>query len=427
LSQDAIDLTVAEAAGRIAAGELTSEALVRACLDRIAAREDAVVAWAHLDPDQALAAARAADAVKPEGALHGVPIAVKDIFDTCDMPTEYGSPIYAGHRPVMDSACVALLRRAGAVLLGKTHTTEFAALHPAPTRNPHNPDFTPGGSSAGSAAAVADRMAPAATGTQTFGSVVRPAAFCGVVGFKPTFGTISRGALKPQAETLDTVGTFSRSVADVPVLMGALTGTDARAFSGGAPDTPRVGVIRGPGWDKAQPETAAAIDSAAAALADAGMRVEALDVPALFEKALDAHFTLGCFEIARSMAHERRVAPDKLSQELSEMVEVGEGVPMSDYRAAVMVREAAAARLAAIFGDHDVLLTASAPGEAPRGLGGTGNPVFNRFWTFLHVPCITLPCGTGPNGLPTAVQLVGPLGGDVSLIAIARAAETALA
>ncbi len=327
----------------------------------------------------------------------------------------------------MDSACVALLRRAGAVLLGKTHTTEFAALHPAPTRNPHDPAFTPGGSSAGSAAAVADRMAPGAIGTQTFGSVVRPAAFCGVVGFKPTFGTISRGALKPQAETLDTVGTFSRTVADVPVLMGALTGTDAAAFTGRAPDAPKIGVIRGPGWDKAEPETVAAIDRAAAALAGAGMRVEAVDVPALFEDALDAHFTLGCFEIARSMAHERRVAPDRISRALSEMVEAGEAIPMGDYRAAVDVREAAAARLAAIFGDHDVLLTASAPGEAPRGLDGTGNPVFNRFWTFLHVPCITLPYGTGPNGLPTAVQLVGPRGGDVTLIGIARAAEKALA
>ncbi|MEQ8700278.1 MAG: amidase, partial [Bauldia litoralis] len=290
-----------------------------------------------------------------------------------------------------------------------------------------SPDFTPGGSSAGSAAAVADHMAPGAIGTQTFGSVVRPAAFCGVVGFKPTFGTISRGALKPQAETLDTVGTFSRTVADVPLLMGALTGTDARAFSGSAPDTPRVGVIRGPGWEKAQPETAAAIDRAAAALSNAGARVEEIEVPALFEKALDAHFTLGCFEIARSMAHERRVAPDKLSPELLEMVVRGEGVAMSDYRAAVAVREAAAVRLAAVFGEHDVLLTASAPGEAPRMGDGTGNPVFNRFWTFLHVPCITLPCGTGPNDLPTAVQLIGPLGGDVSLIAIAREAEKALA
>jgi Asp-tRNA(Asn)/Glu-tRNA(Gln) amidotransferase A subunit family amidase len=209
--------------------------------------------------------------------------------------------------------------------------------------------------------------------------------------------------------------------------MGALTGTDTSAFSAGVPDAPRIGVIRGPGWAEARPETAAAIDRAAAALAGAGARVEAIEVPALFEQALDAHFTLGCFEVARSMAHERRVAPDRLSTELSEMVVAGEGIPMRDYRAAVAVREAAAVRLAAIFGDHDALLTASAPGEAPRGLDGTGNPVFNRFWTFLHLPCVTLPCGTGPNGLPTAVQLVGPRGGDPVLIAIAEWAEAALA
>ena len=433
-NRPANELTLAAAAEALAAGTLSSVALTTACLERIADREETVKAWAHIDPDQALAQAQTRDVEAQDGRrrspMHGLPVAIKDIIDTCDMPTAYGSPIYAGHQPSLDAACVSLLRDAGAVILGKTHTTEFAALHPAVTRNPHNPAHTPGGSSAGSAASVGDMMAPAALGTQTFGSVIRPAAYCGTVGFKPTFGTINPAGVKPEGESLDTVGTFTRSAADLPLLLGALTRHAPADWRAGAPDffrtPPKIAICRGPGWADAAPETDAVIDRAAAAWQDAGGAVTEIEVPAALEEALPAHLSVATYEMVRAFFHEWSTHREQISETLAPMLEAGEKVTLAEFKEANQIRETARATLAGILDGVDAVLTAAQPGEAPEGLGWTGNPVFNRVWTFLGVPCITLPVSTGPKGLPVGVQLIGPHGEDAALIALASWAEEAL-
>lgn len=419
-------LSLAAAADGIASGDFSAEELTRACLDRIAEREDVVKAWAFLEPDGALAAARDRDRQPGRGPLHGVPIGIKDIFDTKDFPTEYGSPIYAGHQPEVDAACVATLKSAGAVILGKTRTTELAALHPTVTANPHDPRRTPGGSSSGSAAAVADRMVPAALGTQTFGSVIRPAAYCGVVGFKPTFGAIARAGTKPEADGLDTIGTFTRSARDLPLLAGALMGHPTQAFKTDDPTRPTIGICRGPAWDQAEVETQDVIDAAATSFAAAGAAVREVEVPAVFEAALDAHFSIARYEMVRSFADEWQNHRDQISETLAPMLAFGETVSLDDYHAAQALAAEARRHLADLQSGMDVLLTASQPGEAPEGLGSTGNPVFNRFWTLMHVPCVTLPAGHGPNGLPVGVQLIGHHYGDVRLIAVAQWAEVVL-
>ena len=268
------------------------------------------------------------------GRCTGVPVGIKDIFDTADFPTEYGSPIYAGHQPAVDAACVAALKAAGAVILGKTRTTELAALHPTVTTNPHNPGHTPGGSSSGSAAAVADCMVPAALGTQTFGSVIRPAAYCGVVGFKPSFGAIARAGTKPEADGLDTIGTFTRSATELALLAGALTGHPSHAFETDAPNRPTIGICRGPAWDQAESETRGVIDAAAASIADAGAIVREIEVPALFENALDAHFAIARYEMVRAFADEWRNHREQISETLAPMLAFGETVSLEDYHAA---------------------------------------------------------------------------------------------
>lgn len=417
------ELTVLEMSERLTSGETTSEAIVAACLERIEAREETVKAWAFLDPDMALAQARARDAEDRRGPLHGVPIAIKDIIDTKDYPTEYGTPIHAGFQPMADAACVSRLKQAGAVILGKTHTTELAATHPTVTRNPHNPAFTPGGSSAGSAAAVADHMAPAALGTQTFGSVIRPAGFCGTVAFKPTFGLVSRAGVKAEAESLDTVGAFCRSARDMPMLLSGLTGNPVEHFQAAMPNAVRIGVCRGPGWDEALPETVEAINDAAAVFAAAGAVVEELNVPPSWDDALDAHLTLACFEIAKAFAYEWVEHGDLISESLAPMIERGEATSPADYYAARKAGAEARAELVGVLCRYDALLTPTQPGEAPEGLGWTGNPVFNRFWTFMGVPCVALPFAKGPNGLPVGIQLIGRHEGEADLFAVAAWAE----
>ena len=419
-----LQLSAREAAQRIAEGKLTSQELVGACLERIAARETAVGAWAFLDPDQALAEARARDQAKPVGPLHGVPIGVKDVMDTSDMPTSYGSRAYRGHQPRADAACVALARAAGAVILGKTVTTEFAAMSPGKTRNPVNPAHTPGGSSSGSAAAVADRMVPLAFGTQTAGSIIRPAAFCGVVGYKPSFGTVAIAGTKIFAPSLDTIGGFAGDVADIAWFIAALT--DRPNLEPREPASrPRIGLYRTEPWREAEPATIATLERAADSLASAGAKVAERGPFGAFEGLVRAQQTLMGYEGVRSFAWERFHRAEAIMPRTAALLTDGATISAAAYDEALATAAAARAAVPDFFGDCDAMLVPSAPGEAPP-IATTGDPVFNRPWTLLHLPCITLPASRGPMGLPVGVQLVGRFRDDVRLLAVARFAETAL-
>jgi amidase len=418
------ELGACDAAKLLAAREITAEKLARACLERIEAREGAVHAWAHLDPDAVLAQAKALDAGPVRGPLHGLPVGVKDLIDTADMPTAYGSPIYAAHRPRADAACVALAREAGALILGKTVTTEFAWFHPGKTANPHNPrgpkkaaPHTPGGSSSGSAAAVADNMVPLAFGTQTAGSIIRPASYCGIVGYKPTHATVSRAGIKLLAESLDTLGVLARSVPDAALLIGALTGRDLLAAPLGR--APRIGVCRTHEWPSARPETEAALEQASKAASQAGAQVKELQLPKAFDGLLQAQMDVMNYEVYRSLASERVHHHAKLSETLQNLLESAGQVDAATYDTAKTLARACRTALRNVFGEMDALLVPSAPGEAPAGLAATGNPVFNRIWTVLGVPAVNLPCGKGPNGLPVGVQVVGRMADDARTLAVA--------
>jgi Asp-tRNA(Asn)/Glu-tRNA(Gln) amidotransferase A subunit family amidase len=416
-------LSAAEAARRIAAGKLTAVALTESCLERIRVREAEVGAWAYLDADQALAEARARDQAGPKGPLHGLPIGVKDIMDTADMPTAYGSRAYRGFRPAADAACVALARAQGAVILGKTVTTEFAALSPGKTRNPHDAAHTPGGSSSGSAAGVADCMMPLAFGTQTAGSVLRPASFCGVVGFKPSFGRVATAGTKPLSPSLDTIGGFARSVADVALFLAALSDRP-ELFPKEPAVAPRIGVYRPAPWSAAEPATVAALDAAREALGRAGSRLGERATFPTFDGLAAAQSTIMSYEAARNLAWERLNRPNEIMPRTAALLAEGLAVSTAAYDAARQEAQTARARLGEFFGEFDALLVPAAPGEAPA-IATTGDPVFNRPWTLLHLPCIALPGHRGPAGLPVGVQLVGRPGDDARLLAVARFAELA--
>ena len=407
-------LSALDAAAAIRAGGLTSEKLVESCLAHIEARDAAVRAWIHLDADAALAEARQRDREEPRSRLHGVPAGVKDIIDTHDMPTGYGSPIYTpGNRPAWDAAPVALLRGAGMVVLGKTVTTEFAMRHPGKTRNPANPAHTPGGSSQGSAAGVADGQVPVAIGTQTAGSVVRPASYCGAVGFKPTFGTVPRAGVKPISETLDTVGSMARTIADAGAFVQAMAGIPVAAVEA---RKARFALCPSPAWHEVEPSSARAMEAAREA-AQAGPGDLALPPPC--DELLAAHDVIMPYEGARLLAWEYRMHRGDMSEAIRGIVETGLGMDRDRYLWALGVREAARAAFDRVFDDADALITPAAPGEAPEGLGWTGSPECNRIWTTLGAPCITLPGLAGEAGLPVGVQLVGRPGGDAGLLAAA--------
>ena len=409
----------AAAARAIAAGELTSEALVRACLERIGAREEAVRAWAHLEPEAALAQARDRDAGRGDGPLRGVPVGVKDIIDTADMPTAYGSPIHAGHRPARDAACVAALRAAGAVVLGKTVTTEFALWTPPPPRNPHDLGRTPGGSSSGTAAAVADGMVPVALGSQTAGSVVRPASFCGVLGFKPTHGHLDLSGVRPLSAPLDTLGVLAREAEDLELLRAVLAGEPPRPLPpAGAP--PAIGLLRTPWWERADADGRRAVECAAERLAAAGARVAEVDAPAGFGALVDAQDTLMAFDVARALAAEYEHDADRLSPPVREYVERGRRTPREAAQDALRAADAGRAALDPVLRAHDALLCPAVVGEAPPvELGTTGDPLFCRAWTLLGTPAVAVPGMTGSGGLPIGVQLVGRPGQDRALLAVA--------
>jgi Asp-tRNA(Asn)/Glu-tRNA(Gln) amidotransferase A subunit family amidase len=424
---DLSTLSVREAARQISERRITVEALVIAYLDRIEAREPVVGAWQYLDRDQALTTARKRDAEAPRGPLHGIPIAVKDLIDTVDMPTSYGSPIYRGHRPDADASCVALARAAGAIVLGKTVTTEFATFFPGKTANPRNSAHTPGGSSSGSAAAVADGMAPLAFGTQTAGSVIRPGAFCGCVAYKPSFGLINRAGVKPLADSLDTIGVFARSVEDAAFFAGVLSERPALRHISSPQQAPRFGLYRTPAWAQAEPATVAALDTARMALERAGAAVMELPIAPEHEGLSEAQDTIMWFETVRALAHERIEHSAQLSPRLAQLIDTGMAIGAEVYDQARIRTAAARAKLDAFFGPCDAVLVPAAPGEAPAGLGNTGDPIFNRMWTLLGVPCAALPARWSDNGLPTGVQLVGRVNDDARLMLCAAFLEQALA
>lgn len=410
------DLPADEAVDRLRRRALTAEALVRACLERIAADDGRVGAFEHLDPAAALAEARRVDALDPAPPLAGLPVAVKDIFDTAGLPTEYGTEVFHGRRPARDAEAVARLRAAGAVILGKTVTTELAYFRPGKTRNPHDPGRTPGGSSSGSAAAVAARMVPAAIGTQTAGSVLRPASFCGVVGFKPTFGLVSMEGAAAQAPSLDTFGVFVRDVAAVPLLVGAAAGRPLPRAA--APARPRLGLCRTSEWPKAEATTRALLEDVAGALARAGADVEEVELSPELDGLAEAQRELQTLEGSRSFRALRDAHGPRLSRVLLDLVEAGERIgPAREAE----IRDLAArgrAALPGIFARVDALLTPAAVGEAPVGLGSTGDPAFDRIWTLLGTPAASLPLGRGPAGLPVGVQVVGAPGADAALAAL---------
>lgn len=415
---DLATLSLSDAARGIAAGSFTSEALAQACLARIAAREEQVGAWIYLDPEQALAEARARDREAPRGPLHGVPIGLKDIIDTAQMPTGYGSPIYDGFRPAHDAHCVEQLRAAGAVILGKTVTAEFATYHPGKTANPRGLGHTPGGSSSGSAAAVADFHAPCALGTQTAGSIIRPASFCGVIGYKPSYDAFDYRGLHPLAPSLDTLGLFVRSFADLAPLRQALSLTPPAVIADAAGQrAPRIGFCRTGQWLRADPAMRSALEACAHDLARAGAEVVEIDLAPAFSDLVAAQTLIFAAEAARGLEREWREHAALLSPELSALLDQGRRYSPDMEAHAHQLARHCRAELAAIFATVDVLLTPSCIGEAPAGLGNTGDPLFNRIWTMLHVPCLTYPIGTGPLGLPLGAQVVGAHGADDALIA----------
>jgi amidase len=411
-------LTASEAVAAIAAGKLTSEKLVRACLDRIAEREPVVKAWAFLDPALAIAQAKAADAATG-GVLRGVPIGVKDIIDTHDMPTGHNSPIFEGKVPFGDAACVALSRTANGVILGKTVTTEFANRHPGPTTNPHNPAHTPGGSSSGSAAAVADGHVPLAFGTQTGGSVIRPAAYCGVIGYKPTFGDFSRVGIKMQCHSLDTLGLMARSLDDIALFRGAALKLPPVAIDR-AIARPRIGFCRTPIWDEASVDTRKLLEWAASRLSDKGAAIVDVAFAPAYADILDDHGAISAWESTRNYADERLRNPDKVSKELMEgALKRGLEISLERYVAAQRKSVAFRGHVDSLFDKVEILLCPSAPGEAPEGVDYTGDPRFNSIWTLAGTPCVTVPAGTGTKGLPLGIQLVGLRHEDDRLLSIA--------
>jgi len=430
-----IDLSAAELAQKLRDGEITSQELVQACLDRIDQVDGDIEAWTHLDREYAIGQARFCDTVRASGVntgpLNGLPVGIKDIIDTKDMPTENGTALDAGRRPMDDGSLVAQLRAAGAVILGKTVTTELAFCTPGKTRNPHNPDHTPGGSSSGSAAAVASGMAPLGVGSQTNGSVLRPASYCGVVGFKPSSGRISRRGVIPQSPTLDQMGVFGRTVTDAALIAENIMAFDpqdpamkpavAPALSATAatepPVPPQFALVKSPVWEEAED----GCQEAFAELADAlGDRCEEVSLPAPFDDAVAMHRTVHSAEMAKCYAHYYERGKDELSDVLRNMIEEGQRVSAVDYQRALAGREQLIAWLGGFFNDYDAIVTPATTGEAPKGLEATGSPIFCTIWTFCGTPAITLPLMEGSNGLPLGVQLVGGRGDDARLLRTAN-------
>jgi aspartyl-tRNA(Asn)/glutamyl-tRNA(Gln) amidotransferase subunit A len=414
------ELTASKAAAAIRSGRLSPVDLVESLLDRIARLDPAVRAWVRLDGERARSSARAlateAAEWRSRGLLHGVPVGLKDIYFTEGLGTEAGSPLYEGFVPKEDAATVARLRRAGAIVLGKTETTQFAMGDPAPTRNPWNLEHTPGGSSSGSAAAVAARMVPAALGTQTAGSVLRPASFCGVVGFKPSAGRYSLEGIFPLAWTLDHPGTFTRSVVDARLFFSVLDEFGERRRRTPRDRAPRLGFLRGRFIDQADAGALDQVESAAGRLAAAGAVVIEVSLPDDFDLAVEVHHVIMATEAAAYHAANHLRQPDAYRPVLRTLIETGSLVPAGVYLQAQQLRKEVKEAIAALFQNVDCLAMPSALGTAPEGLESTGNPVFNAPWSLVGVPSLSIPCGLSAAGLPYGLQLIGRFGADLALL-----------
>ena len=418
-------LSACDAAAQLAQRTLRAEDLVRACIEHIDAREPEVQAWAYLQRDVAVEHAKQLDAGAHRGLLHGLPIGVKDLLATSDMPATYGSRIYANYRPGFDAACVAVARQQGAVVLGKTVSTEFATFQPNQTRNPLRLTHTPGGSSSGSAAAVADSMVPLAIGTQTAGSLIRPASYCGIVAFKPSFGCVARAGAKLLSDTLDTVGTMARTVPDAALFAAAMSGRHAwlvKPLSDVLSRPLRIGICRTYEWSQAGPDTQKVFANAEQALKKAhAFEVKDLQLPADFQTLAHAQTQVQLFEQAHNLAHEHIAHFTQLSTRLQGILQSGKDITHAQYDAAQQHIAECRLHLQAVFQDVDVLLAPSAQGEAPDNLENTGDPVFCRNWTVLHTPAINVPAGLGAHGMPVGLQVVSAVGSDALTLAAAHA------
>jgi Asp-tRNA(Asn)/Glu-tRNA(Gln) amidotransferase A subunit family amidase len=407
--------------------ELSALAYSEACLERIAEREPLIQAFAFLEPELVRAQARQLDAGPIRGPLHGLGVGIKDVFDTRDMPTEGGSLAFSGYRPASDAAVIALLRDAGAVMVGKTVTTELATFPPNATRNPLNPQHTPGGSSSGSAAAVADFMVPFATATQTLGSTVRPAGYCGVRGYKPTYNLLPRRGVWPNAESVDTVGLMARDVRDVAMLAAAAACYPALAFDDAAINAaPAIGMCRTWEWERADTSIHSAFEECRARLVRAGARVIDVALPELFRGLLQAHRDIAMYEMSRGFADIVAHHSERIRRPLLERTRAGLGVSTDRYLAAQALGRECRQRLPDVMGGCDVLFAPAATGEAPAGLQSTGDTSMNQIWTFLHGPCVSVTGGLGQLGLPLAMQVVGRIGDDARVLKAARWIELCL-
>ena len=434
-AQAVLGLGAVEIRDRLADGALSAADVAQACLDRIAAVEPEVQAWTWLDRDHVMAQARSLDAHRatgrPIGPLHGLPVGIKDVIDTAGIPTANGTPLDAGRVPTIDAFVVERLKAAGAIIMGKTVTTELAYLHPGKTRNPHDPDRTPGGSSSGSAAAVAARMVPLAIGTQTGGSVIRPAAYCGVVGFKPTFGAIPRAGVLLQSPSLDTIGVFARRVEDAALVAEVLYGSHPadRATQPSPhprlletahtppPVVPTLAFVRPPGWDAADQETR---DRFAQLVEVMGDRCFEATLPNAFDEAVEIRERINLAEMAKSYRSYERRGREMLSPLMQQALDAGKAVTARDYIAALDWPDELYSSLGEIFERCDAIMMPAAPGPAPAGLGGTGSSIFNGPWTLCGTPAITVPLLATDRGLPMGVQLVGRRGDDARLLRTAR-------
>ena len=426
--KDLESLSATQAIKALSKREIKATDLLLSCLDRIGQKESLVRAWTSLGKENALSRAKQLDKGAFQGILHGLPIGVKDLYDTYDLPTSYGSPIYANHYPAADAVAVALMRQAGGIILGKTVTTEFAAFKSGVTSNPHDPKHTPGGSSSGSAAAVADFMIPLATGSQTAGSIIRPASFCGVVGFKPSLGKVSIAGIKSLSITLDTMGCFGRTIEDVGLGVAAMSGDHRLAKIEALHNKPRIAICKTSNWSAAQKETATALAVArhAAEIISKGT-VDDLKLPKACDGLTQAQSRIMLSEMSRSLLFERVHHAKKLSPQLNKQLNDGAEISYEQYAKDLLLASKARASVAELFNNKiDILIAPSAIGEAPSIKDGTGDPIFCRGWTLLGLPCININIVNGPKGLPVGVQLIAGPGKDHFLLSAARAFALAL-